>query len=474
MTYDLSRRAIIAAGAAAAVSCARAAPLPQARPNIVFIMADDLGYADLSCYGQREYATPHIDTLAQQGVRYLQAYANSPVCSATRTALITGRYQYRLAVGLEEPLAMRDVGLPPAHPTLPSILRDEGYNTALIGKWHLGALPAYGPLQSGYEHFWGYRGGAIDYFTHMGMGAPDLWDGDTQIEEDGYLTDLLGQRAVEMISSFAKSERPFFLSLHFSAPHWPWTGPDDAKESRRLAQTDDPAALLHWDGGDLKTYGDIVQRMDEQVGRVLKALSAAGVEDDTIVVFTSDNGGERFSDNWPFTGRKTQLLEGGIRVPCILRWPARLGAGAVSSDIAISMDWAPTLLHACGASMSPDYPADGADILTNFGSQSLQERTLFWRYKNLDQRACRSGPWKYLQISGEAFLFDIVKDPLERANLKARHPDLFSRLQREYNAWEQTMLPIDPLSYSHGFNGRELADHFGLQQAPEAVRTSPE
>src|SRR5689334_21206682 len=191
------------------------------QPNIVFIMADDLGYADLSCCGRRDYATPNIDRIAERGVRFTQAYANSAVCSATRLALITGRYQYRLPAGLEEPIARRDVGIPPGHPTLPSLLAAAGYETALIGKWHLGQLPRFGPLQSGYRHFWGFRGGAVDYYTHANKG-PDLWDGDTAISQAGYLTDLLGDRAAKLIGEFAGLNRPFFLSLHFSAPHWPW------------------------------------------------------------------------------------------------------------------------------------------------------------------------------------------------------------------------------------------------------------
>lgn len=168
-------------------------------PNIVFIMADDLGYADVSCYGRPDISTPNIDNLAAKGVRFLQAYANSAVCSATRTALITGRYQYRLAIGLEEPLAGRDVGLPPDHPTLPSLLRKAGYNTTLVGKWHLGVLPKFGPLQSGYDHFYGFRGGAVDYYTHANQ-RDDLWDDDVQVHHMGYLTDMLGSRAVDVIN----------------------------------------------------------------------------------------------------------------------------------------------------------------------------------------------------------------------------------------------------------------------------------
>jgi len=199
------------------------------KPNVLFILADDLGYADVSCYGRRDFTTPNIDRIAAEGVRFTQAYANSAVCTATRVALITGRYQYRLAVGLEEPLSTRvprRLGLPPAHPTLPSILKEVGYRTALIGKWHLGMPPDFGPLQSGYDHFYGFRGGSIDYFTHK-SGPPDtdtedLWDDDVRIQQPGYLTDLLGNRAVEVVETYAKSEQSFFISLHFNAPHWPW------------------------------------------------------------------------------------------------------------------------------------------------------------------------------------------------------------------------------------------------------------
>ena len=180
------------------------------RPNIVFIMADDLGYADLSCCGRRDFTTPNIDRIAERGVRFTQAYANSAVCSATRLALITGRYQYRLPLGLEEPLAGKtDVGLPPEHPTLPSLLRDAGYATSLIGKWHLGVLPAFGPLQSGYEHFWGFRTGALDYYSHRNArDEADLWDGDVAVQQTGYMTDLLGDRAVDTIERHAESKQP--------------------------------------------------------------------------------------------------------------------------------------------------------------------------------------------------------------------------------------------------------------------------
>ncbi|MBA8878743.1 sulfatase family protein [Phyllobacterium myrsinacearum] len=202
------------------------------KPNILFILADDLGYADLSSYGHPTIKTPHIDSLGENGIRFLQAYSNSAVCSATRTALITGRYQYRLPLGLEEPLAGADVGLPPEHPTLPSLLRKAGYQTTLIGKWHMGSLPKFGPLQSGYEHFYGFRGGVVDYYSHDSNKKKDFWDDDIAIDKVGYLTDLLGDRAVETITSNAKADKPFLISLHFSAPHWPWEVPGEEGKKR--------------------------------------------------------------------------------------------------------------------------------------------------------------------------------------------------------------------------------------------------
>ncbi len=463
MPIRVSRRRLLTGAMAGAMALRQSRLIAQsaARPNILFIMADDLGYADLSCYGRRDFETPNIDRLASEGMRFTSAYANSAVCSATRLALITGRYQYRLPAGLEEPIAARDVGIPPELPTLPSLLRSAGYETALIGKWHLGRLPKYGPLQSGYRHFWGFRGGAVDYYTHSNHGA-DLWDGDTAITEAGYLTDLLGDRAVKIVGDFAALSRPFLLSLHFSAPHWPWEAPGDVAESNRLARSSNPDAIMNFDGGSQATYALMVQRLDEQVGRVLAELDRHGLADNTIIVFTSDNGGERFADTWPFTGRKTELLEGGIRVPAIVRWPGHIGAGGTSDAQIMSMDWLPTLLSMAGTSPAAAAPPDGVDIMPALLGGPLAERTLFWRYKAHNQQACRRGDWKYLQIDRNKFLFNVVADPLERANMKEREPQRFAELQSAWKAWNATMLKLDRRSYSHYFDGRELADHLGV------------
>jgi arylsulfatase A-like enzyme len=436
------------------------------KPNIVFILADDLGYADLSCYGRPDISTPNIDSIGKRGVRFLQAYANSAVCSATRTGLITGRYQYRLRVGLEEPV--RDepaIGLSPAHPTLPSLLKKAGYRTALIGKWHLGPLPNFGPLKSGYDHFYGIRSGGVDYYSHTGVThQKDFWNDDRPIDEPGYLTDLLGEHAVKVVADFARSRAPFFLSLHFTAPHWPWEAPGDEAESRRLAD----ASLWHYDGGTQAIYRKMVERLDFQVGRVLKALDSARVARDTIVIFTSDNGGERFSNNWPFSGKKAELLEGGLRIPALMKWPARLAGGRTHDQVMISMDWLPTLLAAAGTSPDPAYPPDGMDLLPIVaGGAAPVPRKLFWRYKANGQRAARDGDFKILKILDNTFLFNVVDDPLERANLKDRRRDVYDRMTREWTAWNATMLPELPESATGGPSGSELADHFGAS-APKS------
>ncbi len=414
--------------------------MAPSRPNILFILADDLGYADVSCYGRRDVTTPNIDRIAAEGVRFTQAYANSAVCTAARVALITGRYQYRLAVGLEEPLSTRvprKIGLPADHPTLPSLLKKAGYQSALIGKWHLGRLPDFGPLQSGYDYFYGFRSGAVDYFTHK-SGPPetdtnDLWEDDVKIHQTGYLTDLLGSRAVDMVETYAGTGQPFLISLHFSAPHWPWEAPGDEAESQRLRN------LFHYDGGTQRTYQRMIQ-------------------------LTSDNRGERYSDTWPFTGRKTELLEGGLRIPAVIRWPGRIPCGAVSEQVTIGMDWFPTLLAAAGIAPDPEFPSDGIDLLPALtGAAAPVPRKLFWRYKHNDQQAARDGDWKYLKILDNCFLFDVVQDPMERANLKERERDGYQRLVAEWNEGNARMLPLDRQSFTGGFTGAELADHFGVR-----------
>jgi len=468
-TFNQKRRNVLAGISALSLSSyaglvrAATGAADKQKPNILFILADDLGYGDLSIYGQTDFQTPHIDQLAKQGLRFTQAYANSAVCSATRFGLITGRYQYRLRGGLEEPIAGASdtVGLPPSHPTLPSLLKKAGYNTALFGKWHLGSLPTFGPLKSGYDVFFGNYGGAIDYFTHKpGVGpkvAEDLYEGEVPVHKVGYYTDLLADRAADYIGQ-QTSAKPFFLSLHFTAPHWPWEGPGDVATSREIHD------IFHYDGGNLAIYANMVTALDAAVGRVLKVLDDRGLADNTIVVFTSDNGGERFSRTWPFSGQKTELLEGGLRIPAIVRWPANIKPAQTTDQVAISMDWLPTLLAAAGSAPDPAYPPDGENLLPIvLDGRAPHPRTLFWRYKAYTQRAVRSGNWKYLQINGNEFLFDVATDQRERANLAKKHPQVFAQLKQQWETWSATMLPITSDVKTHAVSGKTQADHYGAQ-----------
>ncbi|KQM68416.1 sulfatase [Xylophilus sp. Leaf220] len=420
------------------------------RPNLIFILADDIGYADLGCCGARDAqnrpadVSPRLDRMAAEGLRFTRGYANSAVCSPTRFALITGRWQYRLRGAAEEPLASahgdKVLGLPPAHPTLPSLLRDAGYATALVGKWHLGYPPHFGPRMSGYESFYGFHAGGADYFAHCDpRGRPDFWENETAIEEDGYLTDLLSRRAVRFIEQ-QSADRPFLLSLHYSAPHWPWLTRDDRAESQRIG-----GFGKHTDGGSLETYQRMIHHMDEGIGWVLDALERQGLADDTLVVFTSDNGGERFSNNWPFVGQKMDLLEGGIRVPLVARWPARIAPGGVTDTPNLTMDWTASFLDAAGVAADPDHPLDGRSLLPLFDDpQWNPARDLCWRMKHREQRALVRGRWKYLQVEGIEYLFDVVADPRERANLRDREPGRLAELRSAWQAWDAGLPPVPP------------------------------
>jgi len=275
---------------------------PDQPPNILFILADDLGWADLGCYGSTTIRTPNLDQLAAQGIRFTHGYAGSPWCSSTRISLYTGRYPGRLQAGLEEPLVTRspENGIPEGHPTLSSLLVEAGYATAMFGKWHCGWLPWYSPLRIGFETFFGNFDGALDYFEHVDtLGKADLYEGETPVEEVGYYTEIISERAAEYIT--AHRNRPFYVQLNYTAPHWPWEGPDDHEVGqeirRRYQQRWEHSPLMHLDGGSIAKYGELVEAMDAGIGQVLAALDRAGAADNTIVVFSSDNGGN--------AGRKT-------------------------------------------------------------------------------------------------------------------------------------------------------------------------
>ncbi len=436
------------------------------RPNIIFIVADDLGFADLGCYGGRDAefgpVSPVLDRLAAHGLRLTEGYANSPVCSPTRFAMITARYQYRLRGGADEPISSKSqgstiLGLPPEHPTLPSLLRGAGYRTALIGKWHLGYPPVFGPLKSGYEEFFGPMSGGVDYFTHCSNnGTHDLYFGEAEHSEEGYLTDLLSRRAVDYVERMAPGARegtPFFLSLHYTAPHWPWETRDDEALAAQVKSN-----LFHLDGGDIHTYRRMIHHMDEGIGWLVESLEKQGLLDDTLIVFTSDNGGERFSDNWPLVGGKMDLTEGGIRVPWIAHWPAMIRPGGVSAQHCLTMDWSATMLELAGAEPAPDFPWDGVSLQPVLKDAAASfARPMFWRMNHRGQRAMREGDWKYLRVDGCDYLFNIHRDARERANLARREPERLERMRLAWEAWNASVPPIpDDATVSLGYSKADM------------------
>lgn len=409
--------------------------LRAARPHIVLIMCDDLGYGDVGFTGATASPTPHIDRIAREGVILRQAYSAAPVCSPTRVALMTGRYPQREPAGLHEPLTRHPIGLPADPPTLPRLLRAAGYHTALVGKWHLGTAPEYHPLRHGFDEFYGFLGAAADYVSKRDTeyDAPLFHDGETPVVPEGYLTDVLTARAERIIG--AERDRPLFLSLQYNAPHWPWQAPGDPAY---------PDSLDAKAGGSAATFAAMMRSLDAGVGRVLAALESAEMVRDTLVVFTSDNGGERFSHMGPFSHAKMTVGEGGIRVATAARWPQVIPAGVTSDQVATTMDWSATFLALSGA--RPTLPLDGIDLMPALFGGATRPRELFWRVtQRRRQKAVRRGDLKYVVDEQGEHLYDLARDPGERTDLLAdRAPDA-AALRDALAGWEREMLPPAPL-----------------------------
>lgn len=415
------------------------------RPNLLVILADDLGWADLSCYGSTAIRTPHLDALAASGVRYTQGYAASPICSPTRFALYTGRYPGRLAGGLKEPISGPNEvdGIPLDHPTLASLLKESGYETALIGKWHCGHLPWFSPTRLGWDEFFGNFSGAIDYFSKLdGRGRYDLYEGEIEYEDLRYYTDVITEAAV----GFVQRDHPgrWLLNLNYTAPHWPWEGPSDRAVSDELSariRAGDRDAIFHSEGGSAEKYREMVESLDAAIGEVGGALRDAGALDDTVVLFFSDNGGDRFSDQSPFSGEKGKVLEGGIRVSTLLSWPGAVSGGRVSDEQVVTMDWTATLLELGGMGPAAGYTLDGISLVDHLvGDVPLPARDLFWRMK--DERALRRGDLKYVRLTdGTDRLYDLANDAREQADLAPRHADEVADMRAAWERIDSTLLP---------------------------------
>lgn len=439
MQARVARPLLAAVLVLAIVSPARADAQPgsRARPNVVLIMTDDVGYGDIGSYGAPDVRTPHIDGLARDGVRLTDFYANGATCTPTRTGLISGRYQQRF--GLEAPLgaggaADRERGLAPTGHSLPQLLKGNGYATALIGKWHLGWAAEYSPGAHGFDRFFGFKSGYTDYYHHTDVaGRPDLFEDDRPVEVPGYMTDLITARSVRFIEQNAR--RPFFIDVAYNGAHWPYQVPDRPSRARdngrHLGPMDDSTSTR-------AEYVAMLERVDQGVGTILRTLDSLGLRENTIVIFTNDNGGEWLSRNTPLFHNKGTVWEGGIRVPAIVRWPGRIPAGRVSGQVGITMDLTASILAVTGTPVPADARLEGIDLFPVLEARAPTiERTLFWRVAgNRPQQAVRSGDWKLLFDGPRPLLFDLRADIGERNNVIGERSDIARRLRALLAAWQ--------------------------------------
>ncbi len=454
----------LASAATASTRAEEPSPSPTTvaaqRPNVVLIVADNLGHGDLSCYGCPDIPTPNIDRLATQGVRFTNFYANGPECSPTRTALLTGRYQQR-AGGLECALGsgnvgryddaiwlagQRQLGLPPSESTLIALLKQAGYRTAGLGKWHLGYEQHFLPPQHGFDYFLASLGGTIDYFYHNEPdGTPALYENNRPIRRDGYFTDLITDGAIDFLRKQPRNE-PFFLYLPYTAPSAPFQHPDRQPDRPKISTAWDTS---DWQAGTRDVLRAIIQRLDRGVGAVLQTLDETDQAATTLVIFCSDNGAYPIAaSNAPFRGYASELFEGGIHVACMARWPGRLPRGVVDDRLGMTFDLSASILAAAGLEPPAGRQLDGIDILGQIAAEKpAPSRTLYWRARRAERtwKAVRDGDLKYLsrQDAGQfdEWLFDLARDPSEKSNLIAARPDDVNRLKQLLAAWEQDVQP---------------------------------
>jgi arylsulfatase A-like enzyme len=393
------------------------------RANIILIVADDLGYADLGCYGGRDVPTPNIDALAANGVRFTNGYVTAPVCSPTRAGLLTGRYQQRFGHEFNPGGTPEDnFGLPLDQVTLPQILRESGYATGMVGKWHLGLRPKYRPTERGFDEYFGFLGGAHSYLELKRTGPNPILRGTTPVDESEYLTDAFAREAGAFVERH--HHEPFFLYLPFNAIHTPLQATE--KYLSRFSHIADEKR---------RTMAAMLSAMDDAVGRVLETLRKHQIEDDTLIIFISDNGGPtqgNTSRNDPFSGYKAQLLEGGIRVPFIVQWKGRIPGGKVENVPVHSLDIFPTALAAAEVSLPRNL--DGQSLMSVGGGRSL-----YWRFG--EPRAIRRANYKLLMLPGrQPMLFDLSKDPAEKNDLAAADPEKVKELRAAYEKWDRQMI----------------------------------
>ncbi len=431
----------------------------QRPPNILVIVSDDQGYRDLGCYGGRDIKTPHLDRLAAGGVRLTSFYVTWPACTPSRGSLLTGRYPQRNGTYdmFRNDLVDFDVkydahryavspemigGMDVREVLLPRALRPAGYKSGIFGKWDLGQLRRFLPLQRGFDAFYGFANTGIDYWTHERYEVPSMRRGNALTTEDKgtYATDLFRREAVRFLN--ANKERPFFLYVPFNAPH----GASNLQRPRPGVQAPDEY-IRKYPNHDPKSkrtsFMAAVTCMDEAIGELLDLLDAHKLANDTIVIFFSDNGGGGGSDNKPLRGRKGHMFEGGIRVPCIVRWPGRIPAGTVCDEFLTSLEIFPTLLKAVGVAPPSGVVLDGFDMMPVLQAKAKSKRAeMFWERRG--DKAARVGHYKWVDSKRGKGLFDLSTDISEQRDLSKEKPELLAKLKARFAAWKKEMNECEP------------------------------
>jgi arylsulfatase A-like enzyme len=400
------------------------------RPNIVLVFADDLGYADIGCFGSTEIPTPHIDALVSSGMKFTNAYVTAGTCSPSRAGLLTGQYQHRFGFEFNTDITVVERlgrGLDPAAVTIADVLGKAGYQTGAVGKWHLGTREQFHPLNRGFGSFYGFLRGGHRYLPR---GQQLLLRGFDPVSEDEYLTDAFAREAVDFVNG-QSDDTPFFLYVPFNAVHTPLQATE--KYKNRFSKVEDPRR---------RTYYAMTSAMDDAVGRIVEAIDAKGFSENTMMIFFNDNGGPLYTgvqSNGPLRMGKLFLFEGGVRVPLVIKWPAAVEGGSVCDGIVSSLDMLPTFSSVAGVTLPSSLNTDGVNLqpwLTDQRTDSPSE-TLFWR--NGQNKAIRKGKWKMVEVPNHVWLFDLEEDIGERNNLAEQHPDVVRQLQREFRDWEATI-----------------------------------
>lgn len=444
----MTRRSLLRLAAAAPVA---AWAQPPRRPNIVLIVADDLGYGDLGCFGNQEVETPHIDRLATDGVRFTNFVVSWPACTPSRSSILTGRYPQRN--GLYDMIRNNEVnwkyefteaeyavspemalGMDLREITVGQVLKGAGYATGVIGKWDGGRAKRYLPLQRGFDFFYGFANTGIDYFTHARYGVPSLFRGNERIHEEGHATDLFCREALRFVDE--NRSRPFFLYVPFNAPH-------SASTFDRSATQETPQWLDKYKGTKNAGYKALISHLDDAVGQILARLQQHGLDRNTLVIFTSDNGGSGPGKNGPLRGGKSQMFEGGLRVPMIARWPGQIPRGQVEDEFASSLEFLPTFATVSGAAPPQGVKLDGFNMLPLLKGQAKSSRTeFFWQRRN--DKAARVGQWKWVDSEKGGGLFDLASDLGETRDLSREKPDVLARVTGRWHAWRKEMDQSEP------------------------------